>query len=181
MRGVPSSLWLVAGAALALACGGAERRPPAGQAPAPEPVTAAVPVPETAPPPVMEPVPIVVEPAAPGELDVRFGLGLAGDGSITTPVLSFGAGDAVCLSVTLPPGVAGTTLGLRWFDLSGVQVGETTAALGGAPLRAALRLPGGERLERGDYRIELTVDGRAVGEANFSITDLRQSERVGGA
>jgi hypothetical protein len=168
-------------AALALACGGAERRPRAGQAPAPEPATAPVPAPETAPPPATEPEPIAVEPAAPGELDVRFGLGLAADGSITTPVLSFGAGDPVCLSITLPPDVAGTTLVLRWFDVSGALVGETTAALGGAPPRAALRLPGGERLERGDYRIELSVDGRVVGEASFPVSDLRQSERVGGA
>jgi hypothetical protein len=164
---------LAAGAALVLACGGSEpaqRSPEIAAAPA-----------QPADPPVAGPEPVLIEPAAAGEIDVRFGLGLAADGAVTTPVLSFGAGDPICLSITLPAGGAGSTLALRWFDLSGALVGETTAALTGAPPRAALCLPGGERLPRGDYRIELEVDGRESGEATFSISDLRQSERAGGA
>jgi hypothetical protein len=164
---------LAAGAAWVLACGGggpAQRDPDSAAAPD-----------EGAAAPAAEPERVLIEPAAEGEIDVRFGLGLAADGAITTPVLSFGAGDPICLSITLPTGGAGSTLALRWFDVSGALVGETTAALTGARPRAALRLPGGERLPRGDYRIELEVDGRESGEATFSISDLRQTERAGGA
>jgi len=171
MRRTPRAVVLTIGMTLALACGEDARTPAPPAPPAP-----AAPPAEATPPPETGPVPVADAPVREGEIDVRFGLDLAADGTLLTPVLSFGAGDPVCLSVRLPAGSAGSSLGLRWFDVADAELGQATAALAGSPPRAALRLPGSERLGAGTYRIELTADGRPLGEASFSISDLRQTE-----
>jgi len=166
-------------ALLALACGrgdDAGRRAASG-APAPPPAA----TPEASPPPPSGPAPVTIEAEAGAPFDLRFGLALAPDGRVVTPVLSYAAGDAVCLSLALPPGSSATRLSLRWLDVEDRPAGATSAAVAGDPPRAALCLPGAEKLARGTYTLEVAADGRALGSGTFAITDLRQTERAGGA
>jgi hypothetical protein len=162
-------------ALVALACGRREA-PPAPATGAPPPAPAA-----EAPPPASGPRPIEVASDEGAACDVRFGLALKPGGGVETPVLSFAAGDPVCVALALPSGARARNLSLRWEDVEGRPAGEASVAVAGDPPRAALCLPGAEKLPRGTYSLDVTADGRALASSSFVIADIRQSERVGGA
>jgi hypothetical protein len=155
-------------------------------APAPanrEPATAPAPVEAAPASPPADPEPAAPEPqriGADGGVEVRFGLALAGNGDVVDPVLSFAAGDPVCVSVQRL-GAPASSLDLAWFDDDGNELGRASAEFAGTPPRAALCLPGAPSLARRTYRLDLTLDGAETDSAQFTIGDLRQSASPGGA
>jgi hypothetical protein len=152
--------------------------------PAPEGATPAAAI-ETAPagpavpPPDPEPIPPEPESVGEGGLEVLFGLGVNGDGEIVDPVLSFAAGDPVCVSVRRIDGVAATTLEVAWFDDDGAELGRAEAPFRGS--RAGLCLPRAERLALRTYRLDLRIDGVEIDSAQFTVGDLRQRSSGSGA
>ena len=176
---IDSCGWLLA-AMILLAGGACRKAPEPGASPrsaAPAGATEAVaPSEETAPPahaaPPAEPEPETLGTAG-GE--IRFGLALAPDGSVLQPVSSFGRGDRVCFSVSMPSDTPAGRVSARWYDVEGRELGEVSGSLAGSPPRAGLCLPEQPRLALGPYQVELQLDGQSAGEASFTVTDVRES------
>ncbi len=168
--------WLLA-AVILLAGGACRKAPEPGASPrpaAPAGATEAV-APSAHSAPTARPAEPV--PESPGDEggQISFGLALAADGSALQPVSSFGRGDRVCFSITMPAGTAPGRLSARWYDVEGRQAGEVSSSLAGAPPRAGICLPGEPRLAPGTYQLELDLDGNPAGEASFTVTGTRQS------
>lgn len=153
--------------------------------PAPASTEPAAPAAEAAPAtPPADPVPAEPEPerlGADGGFEVRFGLALAADGDVVDPVLSFAAGDPVCVSVLRLESAPASSVELAWFDDDGNELGSSSADFGGSPPRAGLCLPGAANLARRTYRLDVAVDGGEVDSVQFTIGDMRQSASSGGA
>jgi hypothetical protein len=174
-------VWGLALVALTLSSVGCRERTaaPARESAAP---TAAV-EPTAAEPavPPSDPEPVSPEPETVGEggVEVLFGLGVGGDGEIVDPVLSFAAGDPVCVSVRRVDGAAAATLEVAWFDDDGDELGRAEAPFRGS--RAGLCLPQTGRLALRTYRLDLRIDGVEIDSAQFTVGDLRQRSTGGGA
>lgn len=173
-----SILTLVALALSSVGCRERTAAPaPEGAAPAAAVESAAA---EPATPPAdPEPVPPEPETLGEGGVEVLFGLGVSGDGEIVDPVLSFAAGDPVCVSVRRVDGAAAANLEVAWFDDDGAELGRAEASFAGS--RAGLCLPQAERLALRTYRLDLRIDGVEIDSAQFTIGDLRQRSTGGGA
>jgi hypothetical protein len=155
---------------------------------------AAAPAPESAAPPAAseaaaaapaaaptdpEPTPPEPERVGGGEVEVLFGLGVGADGEIVDPVLSFAAGDPVCVSVRRVDGAAATRLEVAWFDDDGRELGRAEAPFRGS--RAGLCLPQAGTLALRTYGLDLRIDGVEIDRAQFTVGDLRQRSTGGGA
>lgn len=163
---------LLGGVLLVAAC-----RRAADTAPAPAASTAA-----EASAPAAEPPAQPIEPAADPESGavVELGLRAGPDRKVADPMLSFGPGDPVCVSIELPKGASGTRAEASWFDANDTALGTASADLSGSPSRAAWCLPGAERLALGTYRLELAVDGTPRTSMQIAVTDAREPARHGG-
>jgi len=156
------------------------------RAAAPAPENAAPPAADEAaaaepaePPADPEPSPPEPERVAGGEVEVLFGLGVSADGEIVDPVLSFAAGDPVCVSVRRLDGAEAATLEVAWFDDDGRELGRAEAPFRGS--RAGLCLPQAGKLALRTYRLDLLIDGVEIDSAQFTVGDLRQRSTGGGA
>jgi hypothetical protein len=165
--------------ALVLSSVGCRERGAAPESAVPAAAVESAPAANAVPPADPEPVPPEPETVAEGGVEVRFGLGVSGDGEIVDPVLSFAAGDPVCVSVHRVDGAAAAALEVAWFDDDGRELGRAEAPFQGA--RSGLCLPLAERLALRTYRLDLSIDGVEVDSAQFTVGDLRQRSTGGGA
>lgn len=103
---------------------------------------------------------------------IQLGRSLNADNTVAHPTTSFAPGDTVCLSVQTT-GVGSGTFSVRWtyagrvVDEPKKQVSYRDSAATDFQLQSAAGFP------PGDYKAEVFLDGKPVGEKEFHVMGIR--------
>lgn len=116
-------------------------------------------------------VPTAAAPAASVRVtDVQLGKALGPDKRVQTPMDSFAPRDTIFASVSTDGSGAGSTLHVKWTFQDGQTVKEdsrTISPTGPAVTEFSIQKPDG--WPKGDYKIEVSVDGQVVSTKSFRV------------
>lgn len=150
----------LAGALALSACGKKEEPAPA----APPPATTPAPAPTT-PPPAATPAPAPVAVAS-----VDLGTAVGADQKVTAPTTTFTAKDTIYAAVSTTGSAPTATLVAKWTYQDGQLVSESnqTLAPNGANV-TTFHIAKPDGWPAGNYKVEITLDGKSVASKDFSV------------
>ena len=104
-------------------------------------------------------------------LDIEVGRAIGPDNRVTEPTDDFRPDDTIYASVVMLGTAESATLKAKWTQASGTLVDETvrTVSPSGETV-AEFHLVQPRGWERGRYRVEILLDGVAVGEEEFQVS-----------
>lgn len=139
------------------ACGKKEEMP----APAPAPAPAPIPAPVVTPPPA---------PAGVTMASLTLGNAVDASGNVTAAMNTFAATDTIYASVATTGSAASAALAAKWTFGEGQIVNESSQAIaptGPAVTTFHIAKPDGWPV--GKYKVEITLDGNAIGSQDFEV------------
>lgn len=118
----------------------------------------------TIPPPAPAVAPLKV-----GEIDV--GKGLNPDMTLKDETDDFGVRDTIYVAVKTEGASAGSRLAAKWTYQTGQTVNESSQNISpsGGESRHEFHIAKASAWPRGDYKVEITLDGVSAGTKDFSI------------
>jgi|SRR6186713_3222160 hypothetical protein len=146
----------LAGALVMTACGKKEETPP--------PVATTPPA-TTTPPPAT-----AMAPAGVSVASVDLGTAVGADQKVTSPTTTFGAKDTIYAAVSTTGTATNSTLGAKWTYQDGQTVNDssqTIAPTGPAVTTFHISKPDG--WPAGNYKVEITLDGKSVSSKDFTV------------
>lgn len=161
-------------AAIALSACGKSNEPTSPNPSVPPPSATAAPPPMAAPPTAPPPASTAAMPAASTSAAVRFssveiGSSVDADNMIRTTATSFAPKDSIYASVeTVGSGHA--TLAAKWTNQEGQTVHEDSKVLDAmGPQTTTFMISKPEGFPAGDYKVEISLDGKPVASKDFSV------------
>lgn len=150
----------LAGALALSACGKKEEPAPAAPPPAATPAPA-----PTTPPPAPTPAPAPVAVAS-----VDLGTAVDADQKITAPATTFAAKDTIYAAVSISGTAPTATVTAKWTYQDGQTVNESsqTIAPTGSSV-AAFHISKPDGWPAGDYKVEVSLDGKSAATKDFSV------------
>lgn len=158
-----TTLTLVAAmtAALALSACGKKEEPAPAPAPTPAPATPA-PAPTT-PPPVAAPAPIAVA-------SVDLGTAVGPDQKVSTPATTFTPKDTIYAAVSTTGTATNAVLNAKWTFQDGQTVNESSQTIApNGPAVTSFHISKPDGWPAGNYKVEITLDGKSVATKDFSV------------
>jgi len=146
----------LASALVMTACGKKEETPP--------PVATTPPA-TTTPPPAT-----AMAPAGVSVASVDLGTAVGPDQKVTSPTTTFGAKDTIYAAVSTTGAATNSTLGAKWTYQDGQTVNDssqTIAPTGPAVTTFHISKPDG--WPAGNYKVEITLDGKSVSSKDFTV------------
>ena len=104
-------------------------------------------------------------------IDIEIGRAIGPDNRVTEPTEDFRPDDTIYASVVMLGTAESATLTAKWTQASGTLIDETVRTVsptGETVAELHLAQPGG--WEKGSYRVEILLDGVAVGEQEFRVS-----------
>ena len=158
-----TTLTLVAAmtAALALSACGKKEEPAPAPAPTPAPAAPA-PAPVT-PPPAPAPAPVAVA-------SVDLGTAVGPDQKVSAPTTTFGTKDTIYAAVSTTGTATNAVLNAKWTFQDGQTVNESSQTIApNGPAVTSFHISKPDGWPVGNYKIEISLDGKSVATKDFSV------------
>lgn len=167
MNHAPRMLLLGASLTTALllsACGKKDDSAPAAPA---APATVAAPAPTPAPAPAATAPAPVAAPTAPSVDSVNLGTSVDASDKVGSPTSTFTPKDTIYASVSVI-GSGATKVDAKWTYQNGQTVSQGSSAAT-APKTVEFHISKPSGFPKGNYKVEISVDGKSAGSKDFSV------------